>query len=171
MMKNKMKVVALVMAGAFLVVLPIGCGSDSEDPAKVRIENDFDNTTFERQPPWTICDASYGGAFWTDIGIGETSEPAEATPGLDHVLMVAAWEDPTCAPEHCLPLASKNEEETIAGQERTIVINVPNHQGPCPPEALGIEGIPQDLYDRILELWPDYGFLPYAQRRQNPQCQ
>jgi len=170
-MKNKSLKAAACMAVLLFSLLAVGCGSDTEDPATVRIENDFDNTTFERQPPWTICEASYRGAFWTDIGIGETSEPAEATPGLDYVLMVASWEDPSCAPEHCLPLASKNEEETIAGQERTIVINVPNHQGPCPPEALGIEPIPQDLYDRILALWPDYGFLPYDQRRDNPQCQ
>lgn len=170
-MKTKVLTTPVVVAGAFLMFLASACGTDSEDPATVRIENDFDNTTFERQPPWTICEASYGGAFWTDIGIGETSEPAEAAPGLEYVLMVCAWEDPSCAPENCLPIASANEEETVSGQERTIVINVPNHQGPCPPEHLGIEGIPQDLYDRILELWPDYGFLPYDQRRDNPQCQ
>ena len=95
---------------------------------------------------------------------------AEADAGLDYVLMVCAWEDPSCAAEHCLPIASKNEEETIAGQERTIVINVPNHQGPCPPEALGIPPVPQDLYDQILDLWPEYGFKPYAERTENPQC-
>jgi hypothetical protein len=147
------------------------CGSESEDPATVRIENDFDNPEFERQPPWHICKAHYRGATFENIAIGETSEPQQADPGLDHVFMVCAWEDPSCAAEHCLPIASKNEEETIAGQERTIVINVPNHQGPCPPEALGIPPIPEDLYNQILDMWPEYGFKPYDQRTENPQCQ
>jgi len=170
MINNKIKVVLGILSMAS-IFLSTACGSGNEQPATVRIENDFDNTTFERQPPWTICEASYGGAFWTDIGIGETSEPADAQAGLAYVLMVCSWEDSSCAPEHCLPIASANEEETVGGQERTIVINVPNHQGPCPPEHLGIEGIPQDLYDRILETWPEYEFLPYEQRRENPQCQ
>jgi hypothetical protein len=33
-----------------------------------------------------------------------------------------------------------------------------------------VEPIPQALYDRILELWPEYGFLPYEQRTENPEC-
>lgn len=151
--------------------LPLAsCGSDSEDPATVRIENDFDNPDFERQPPWHICKAYYQGATFEDIALGEISDPQEADAGLDYVLMVCAWDDPTCAVAHVLPIASKNEEETIAGQERTIVMNVPNHQGPCPPNIPEIQPIPEDLYDRILALWPEYGFKPYDQRTENPQC-
>jgi hypothetical protein len=67
-----------------------------------------------------------------------------------------------------LPLASRQEEEVVPGQVRTIALNAPNHQGPCPPE--GIEPIPESLYDRILELWPEYGFEPYASRTENAQC-
>ena len=154
-----------------LLVIPLAsCGSESEDPATVQIENDFDNPEFERQPPWTICKAHYRGATFKNIAIGETSGPQEADPGLDYVFMVCSWEDPSCAAEHCLPIASKIEEETVAGQERTIVINVNNHQGPCPPEALGIPPLPEDLYNQILDMWPEYGFKPYDQRTENPQC-
>ena len=153
-----------------LIFTLAACGSESEDPATVSIQNDFDNPNFERQPPWTICKAHYRGATFENIGIGETSESREADAGLDYVFMVCAWEDPSCAVEHCLPIASKNEEETIAGQERTIVINVPNHQGPCPPEALGIPPISEELYNEILDLWPEYDFKPYDQRTENPQC-
>jgi hypothetical protein len=81
---------------------------------------------------------------------------------------VAAWDDPTCAPENCLPIASKNEEEVVAGQSRTIAINMPNHQGPCPPE--GVPPIPEDQYNRILALWPKYAFKPYEQRAENTEC-
>jgi MoxR-like ATPase len=82
--------------------------------------------------------------------------------------MVAAWDDPSCALENCLPIASKNEEEVVDGQRRTIVIGLPNHQGPCPPE--GVPPIPEAQYERIRALWPSYGFEPYADRAQNPQC-
>lgn len=170
MLKNKWFLVCSIVLGA-PALLAAGCGADSEDPALVRLENDFDNPDFERQPPWTICEATYQGATWQDVGQGQTSAEAKAEPGLDYVLMVAAWDDPDCDPDNCLPLASANEEETVAGQQRTIVLNVPNHQGPCPPEHLGIEGMPQELYDRVLERWPEYGFLPYDQRRENTQCQ
>ena len=155
----------------FLILSLACCGSESEDPATVSIENDFDNPEFERQPPWHICKAYYRGAEFENIALGATSASQETAAGLDYVYMVAAWEDPTCAVEHCLPVASKNEEETIAGQERTIVINVPNHQGPCPPDALGIPPITEELYNEILDLWPEYGFKPYDQRTENPQCQ
>ena len=154
-----------------LLVFPlVSCGSESADPATVRIENDFDNPEFARQPPWHICKAHYRGATFENIALGETSAPQEADAGLDYVLMVCAWDDPTCAAEHILPIASKNEEETIAGQERTIVLNVPNHQGPCPPAIPEIQPIPEDLYNRILDLWPEYNFKPYDQRTENPQC-
>ena len=146
------------------------CSDDSEElgSATVAIHNDFNNDEFERKPPWTICKAYYGGVEFDSVGIGETGEKKEVAAGLDYVLMIAAWDDPSCAKEHALPIASRNEEEVVEGQDRTISINVPNHQGPCPPE--GVQPIPQDLYERILELWPEYGFLPYDQRTENPQC-
>lgn len=146
------------------------CSDDTDDPgsATVAIENDFDNDEFDRKPPWTICEAYYGGAEFGSIAIGERSDEMSVSAGLDYVLMVAAWDDPSCAKEHALPIASRNEEEVVEGQSRTIFINVPNHQGPCPPE--GVQPIPQDLYDRILARWPEYGFLPYDQRTDNPQC-
>jgi hypothetical protein len=45
---------------------------------------------------------------------------------------------------------------------------MPNHQGPCPPE--GVAPIPEAQYERIRELWPDYGFTAYEDRKQNTQC-
>ncbi len=82
--------------------------------------------------------------------------------------MVAAWGDPTCSSAKSLPIASKNKEEVVGGQTRTIAIGMSNHQGPCPPE--GVAPIPEELYNRILQLWPEYGFKPYADRAQNIQC-
>ena len=84
------------------------------------------------------------------------------------MLLVAAYGDATCAAENCLPIASKNEEEVVSGQQRTIALNMPNHQGPCPPE--GVAPIPEAQYNRVLKLWPQYGFKPYARRKENPQC-
>lgn len=144
------------------------CGGEDEGPALVKIKNDFNNPEMERKPPWTICKSSYLGIEFGKIGIGETSEEKEVVPGLDYVLMVAAWDDPTCAPENCLPIASRNEEEVVDGQTRTIAINLANHQGPCPPE--GVAPIPEAQYNRILHLWPESGFKPYAERMQNTQC-
>jgi hypothetical protein len=145
-----------------------GCGAGEEGVATVQIKNDFDNPEMDFNPPWTICEAYYLGAEFGPVDIGETSAAQEVDPGLDYVLMVAAWDDPTCAPENCLPIASKNEEEVVSGQTRTIAINLPNHQGPCPPE--GVPPIPREQYERILELWPDYDFKPYDERTENPQC-
>ncbi len=145
-----------------------GCDPEDEGSATVQIKNDFDNPEMDFQPPWTICESSYLDVEFGTIDIGESSAEQEVVPGLDYVLMVAAWDDPSCAPENCLPIASKNEEEVVDGQTRTIEINLPNHQGPCPPE--GVQPIPQELYDRILSLWPDYGFEPYEQKTENAQC-
>jgi hypothetical protein len=147
-----------------------GCGEDGEkvEKAQVRLHNDFNNPSMARQPPWTICQASYLGASFGRIPWGEQSGVQEVEPGLDFVLIVAAWDDPDCNPENCLPLASKNEEEVVEGQERTIALNLPNHQGPCPPE--GVQPVPEAQYNRILQLWPQYNFKPYAQRTENPQC-
>jgi hypothetical protein len=47
-------------------------------------------------------------------------------------------------------------------------MNMANHQGPCPPE--GVAPIPEAVYDRIIALWPEFNFLPYAQRTQNTEC-
>jgi hypothetical protein len=144
------------------------CGGDEESSAFVRLQNDFDNPEMTFQPPWTICGSSYLGVDFGKLGTGETSAEQEVSPGLDYVLMVAAWDDPSCAPETSLPIASKNEEEVVDGQSRTIAINLANHQGACPPE--GVEPMPQALYDRILALWPNFGFKPYAERTQNTPC-
>ncbi len=141
---------------------------ESEEKAIVSIKNDFNNPTMDRKPPWTICESYYLGVQFGKILLGETSPKQEVTPGADYVLMVAAWDDPDCKPENCLPLASKNLEEVVDGQERTIAINAPNHQGPCPPE--GVPPIPQEQYDRILALWPQYNFKPYDQRTENTEC-
>jgi hypothetical protein len=137
---------------------------------KMQIKNDFDNPEMPRNPPWTICKASYLGVEIEEILTeGESTKYYNVNPGLDYVLMVLAWEDPDCNPENSLPVASRNEEEIVSGQTRTIYLNMPNHQGPCPPE--GIAPIPEELYNRILELWPEYEFLPYEDRTQNSQCQ
>jgi len=149
-------------------IVVAGCETGTES-ATVQIKNDFNNPEVEGfQPPWTICRANYLGVEFGRIGIGETSAPQKVEPGLDYVLMVAAWNDPDCHPDHCLPIASKNEEEVVDGQSRTIAIGKPTHQGPCPPE--GVPPIPEAVYNRILDLYPEYGFKTYAQRTENPQC-
>lgn len=154
-----------------VVALCLAACGDSDDigVAQVRIQNDFNNpqvTAF--QPPWTICESSYQGVEFGKVPIGTTSAPHEVTAGLDYVLMVAAWDDPSCAPAHCLPLATAGQEEVVSGQERTIAVGLTNHRGPCPPE--GVPPISQEQYERIRALWPTYNFKPYAERTQNPQC-
>jgi len=148
----------------------IGCDSDeASEQAYVTLKNDFNNDEFERKPPWTICEAWYNETYFHGpFAWGESSEEQSVNVGLGYVYMVLAWNDPDCAPEHCLPVASKNEEEVVSGQQRVININVPNHQGPCPPE--GVQPINEERYNKILELWPDYNFKPYDQRTENPQC-
>jgi hypothetical protein len=158
-----------VLAVAFMLTT-VGCGGvEDKTPAFASIKNDFNNPEMPKKPQWTICRSSYLGADFGNIALDATSPELEVEAGLAHVLMVAAWEDPTCTLENMLPIASKNEEEILPGQHRTISINMANHQGPCPPE--GVAPLPQVLYDRILSLWPDLGFLPYDQRTLNPQCQ
>lgn len=147
-----------------------GCGGDESHAAHAAIWNDFDDPAISGfQPPWTICRASYRGVEFGKIALGETSPEEQVEAGLDNVLMVAAWDDPTCDPSHCLPIASKNAEEIVPGQHRAIAIGLSNHQGPCPPE--GVAPIPRALYERILALWPEFGFKPYDQRTESPQCQ
>ena len=158
----------LVAALAALTLSAAGCGEEQPATAHVSIENDFDNPELAFNPPWTICEAAYQGVDFGQVAIGATSAQKEVEAGLDNVLMVAAWNDPDCAPEHALPIASKHEEEVVAGQQRTIVIGLPNHQGPCPPE--GVAPIPEALYERIRTRWPAYGFKAYAERTLNPQC-
>jgi len=155
---------------ALVLVAVVGCSSDDGESAKatVQIMNDFNNEEMAYQPPWTICESSYLGVEFGKLELGETSDAKSVSPGLDYVLMVAAWDDPTCSPENCLPLASKNEEEVVDGQTRTIALNMPNHQGPCPPE--GVAPIPEAQYERILELWPDYDFKSYDERTENTEC-
>lgn len=134
----------------------------------VSLKNGFDDPSFPARPPWTICKASYLGTEFGKVAIGETSAAQQTPAGLDFVLMVAAFGDPGCSAAKSLPLATRSEEELVSGQTRTITINLPNHQGPCPPE--GVAPIPQAVYERILARYPEYAFKPYAERRQNPQC-
>jgi len=157
------------LLAAALALACASCGSDEQNVAYASIKNDFDNPQMAFRPPWTICRSSYLGVDFGPIPIGGTTAEKEVTAGLDNVLMVAAWDDPTCAAANALPIASKNEEEIVPGQHRTLAINLANHQGPCPPNP-GVVPIPQALYDRILALWPEFGFLPYDQRTQNPKC-
>ncbi|HCF57008.1 MAG TPA: hypothetical protein DFS52_03300 [Myxococcales bacterium] len=156
-----------LLAAAF-VLSSAACGGEEQAPARVSIKNDFANPEMARNPPWTICKAAFQGVDFGKIAIDATSEEKEVEPGLDYVLMVAAWDDPDCDPAHALPIASKNEEEVVPGQRRTIAINMPNHQGPCPPE--GVAPIPEAVYERIRERWPELGFKAYAERTLNPQC-
>ena len=156
---------ALTVWGSVLVA---GCGGADSATAFASIKNDFNNPGMTYQPPWTICRSAYLDVDFGPIGIGDTSPEQPVQAGLDNVLLVAAWDDPTCAPENCLPLASKSEEEIVPGQHRVISMNMPSHQGPCPPE--GVAPLPEALYNRILARWPEFNFLPYAQRTQNPEC-
>jgi hypothetical protein len=161
-------VTAMTLVAALGATALPSCGTDDAGSAMVRLKNDFDTPEMPANPPWTVCASAYGGVEFGKLALGATSDEHEVPAGLDYVLMVAAWDDPDCNPAHCLPIASKNEEEVVDGQTRTIAINMPNHQGPCPPE--GVAPIPQAQYDRILALWPSYGFRPYAERTDNPQC-
>ena len=159
----------LAPLAAFLLLTGLGCGgADDPEIAYASIKNDFNNPEMPKKPQWTICRSSYLGVDFGHIDLDAQSPELRVPPGLDNVLMIAAWEDPSCALEHLLPIASKNEEEILPGQHRTLYINMPNHQGPCPPE--GVQPIPQTLYDRMLAMWPDLGFLPYDQRTLNPEC-
>lgn len=160
----------LVISAAILSFL-LGCeSSDEAGSATVQLKNDFNNPNISGfQPPWTICRSSYQGVQFGKLEIGSTSEAKEVPAGLDYVLMVAAWDDPACDPAHSLPIATKVKEEVVGGQTRTISIGMTNHQGPCPPE--GVQPIPEEQYKRILNLWPEYGFKPYAERATNPQCE
>ena len=167
-LKVMARVALVAVAGLCMVRGTAGCDGDGTEPGFVQIHNDFDNPEMSFQPPWTICRVSYRGVVFGTVNIGDTSAGQEVEPGLDYVLMVAAWDDPDCNPENCLPIASRNEEEVVEGQNRVIAINLANHQGPCPPQ--GVAPIPEDLYNRILDLWPEYNFKPYEQRTENPQC-
>jgi hypothetical protein len=111
---------------------------------------------------------SYQGVQFGKIGIGDSSEAKLVEPGIGYVLMVASWADSSGAIANCLPIASKIEEEVVEGQTRTIVIQLSNHQGPCPPQ--GTQPIPEALYEQIRLLWPEYNFKPYIDRAQNPRC-
>ena len=163
------RILAVSLATLFAGFAVICNTADPTEPAVVRIKNDFNNTSLDRRPPWIIAKCSYRGVDFGKILLGDSSEVKEVGAGLDYVLMVASWDDTACSTQHCLPIASKVEEEVVEGQTRTITLNAPNHQGPCPPE--GVPPIPEELYNRILQLWPEYGFKPYANRAQNPQCQ
>lgn len=164
---NVLKIVSPALVLLAVSCLLCSCSSD-EGEATVWIKNDFNNPEAPRQPPWTICKSSFRDVEFGKIELGQTSEKKQVKPGLGHVLMVAAWNDPSCAKENCLPIASKNEEEVVAGQEREVAVSMPNHQGPCPPE--GVAPIPEKLYNEIRTLWPEYEFKDYAERTQNTEC-
>jgi hypothetical protein len=173
MRQGKGWVVALTTC-ALIAGLGMMCGDEkSPTPEKeksyVRIKNAFNDTTLSRRPPWTVAKCSYRGVEFGKILLGDSSALMEVDPGLDYVLLVAAWSDTSCSTTNCLPLASANEEEVVEGQTRTIVLNANNHCGPCPPT--GVEPISETPYNRVLALYPAYGFLPYADRANNPQCQ
>jgi hypothetical protein len=163
-MSTKTLMLAVLAAVTFAV---LGC-DEEQDVAYVAIHNYFNNPDNSFNPPWTICESSYLGVEFGKIEIGATTDEHEVTPGLGYVLMVAAWDDPTCDPAHALPIATTAEEEVVSGQHRTITIEMNNHQGPCPPE--GVAPIPEDLYEQVRSLWPSYGFQAYANRTQNTQC-
>ena len=155
-----------------IICATLSCNTtDPVETAIVRIKNDFNNSTLDRRPPWTICKCSYRGVDFGRILLGDSSAAQEVDAVLDYVLMVASWDDTACNTQHCLPIASKIEEEVVEGQTRTITLNAPNHQGPCPPSGTNVPPMPEELYNRILQLWPEYGFKPYAERTLNPQCQ
>jgi|WetSurMetagenome_2_1015567.scaffolds.fasta_scaffold00334_12 hypothetical protein len=157
------------LCAVLTAMLAFSCSPTSPKNATVRIKNYFNNPDNAYNPPWTIMKCSYRGVDFGKIAIGDSSEAKEVEPGLDYVLMVAAWDDTSGTASNCLPIASKIEEEVVDGQTRTIVIQLSNHQGPCPPE--GVTPIPETAYDRILTLWPEYAFHSYADRALNPQCQ
>ena len=144
----------------------LGAGGDDEAFATVTLENDFDDPDFP-MPPWTICEAHYGGTYYDEaLSPGDVGTAQPVDPGLDYVYMVASFGDPSC--ESPAPLATRMEEETLPGQTRTIAISVPNHQGPCPP--MGVPPIPEAQYERVRELFPEYDFPPYAERLSLPLC-
>jgi len=170
-MENSMRSSILNLLVLTSLVSTIACGSNDDDKsatATVSIKNDFNNAEMAYQPPWTICESYYLGQQFGKLGLGDTSDAKKVAPGLDNVLLVAAWDDASCSPENSLPLASKNEEEIVSGQTRTIALNMANHQGPCPPQ--GVAPIPEAQYTRILALWPSYNFKPYAERTENTEC-
>lgn len=143
-------------------------GPEKNERGTVRIKNYFNNPDNAFNPPWTIMQSSFRGVPFGKIPIGDTTEAKTVEPGLDYVLMVASWNDTSGDPAHCLPIASKIKEEVVEGQTRTIVIQLTNHQGPCPPE--GVQPIPEAQYEQIRQLWPEYNFKPYADRANNLQC-
>jgi len=168
-MRSTIKRIILVSSILVAILSSLSCNTtEPEKMATVRIKNYFNNPDAPYNPPWTIIESSYQGVQFGKIAIGDSSEPKSVKPGLDYVLMVAAWDDTSGDPTHCLPVASKVEEEVVVGQTRTIVIQMTNHQGPCPPE--GVQPMPEVLYEKIRQLWPEYNFKPYNQRAQNPQC-
>jgi hypothetical protein len=170
-MKNFILKKSGIAIAVILAATIISCNSDNPTAPKsatVRIKNFFNNPANAYNPPWTIIKSSYRGVDFGKIAIGDSSEAKKVEPGLDYVLMVAAWSDTAGNPEHCLPIATKIKEEVVDGQARTIVVELSNHQGPCPPE--GVAPIPEAQYEQIRALWPQFNFKPYAQRAENPQC-
>jgi len=161
---TKQLLLSLVLA----VSVAAGCGNGDDQPGFASIKNDFNDPAMAYQPPWTICRSSYMGVDFGTIAIGETSPEKQVRAGLDYVLLVGAWNDPTCSPSTSLPLATSTEQEIVPGQHETIAMNMASHQGPCPPE--GVAPIPEAVYDRILTLWPEFNFQPYATRTQNTEC-
>ena len=170
-MKYSSAIARLLCLGCMCAAMFCACelfNNEDNAGATVRIKNDFNNPAMDRKPPWTICECSYRDVEFNKVLIGDSSAAKDVSAGMDYVLMVLAWNDTACSLQNCLPVASKNEEEVVDGQVRTIALNAPNHKGPCPPE--GVEPISEALYEEIRAKWPEYGFTTYAERAQNPQC-
>ena len=164
--KNNNICISALVAGAAIMSCNV-TDPQEKQTATVRIVNGFPTTT---PPPWTIADCSYNGVEFGKIVRGDTSAPMEVPAGYDYLLMVCAWDDTACSTQNCLPIATRAREEVVEGQTRIITVTMENHQGPCPPNP-AVQPLSQELYDRILQIWPEYGFKPYVDRAQNPQCQ
>jgi len=143
-------------------------GVTTARPAWASIKNDFNNPAMAYQPPWTICRSSYMGVDFGTIAIGDTSPEKQVKAGLDYVMLVGGHGAiPTCSP-NLLALATSTEQEIVPGQHETIAMNMATHQGPCP--ARGSPPSPRQFTNRILALWPEFNFQPYATRTQNTEC-
>ena len=71
-------------------------------------------------------------------------------------------------PRNLFAAGEQQRDRNSSGQHETITMEMANHQGPCPPE--GVAPIPEAVYDRIIALWPEFNFQPYATRAQNTEC-
>lgn len=147
-----------------------GCSGSNHDDvttATVRLRNDLAVPDAAPQV-WTVCRSSFLGVDFGTIDARGNSPPRTVEPGLDYVLTIAALNDPQCDATNALPLASVRQEGVVDGQSRTIAINAGGYQSPCASGTTGPMAKP--AYDRIVALWPEYGFLPYDRLGENAAC-